>query len=80
MLHHPYYISTFKTNALCLASNEGQVKHLLLLYKWLINAITGDAFAVFHSYDTPTFKTIAFCLVSNEGWVKHLLLLYKQII
>ena len=39
-------------NALCLVSNEGRVKCLLLLYKWLYNAalpqsslaVTGNAF------------------------------------
>ena len=36
MLHHPYDTPTFKTNALHLVSNEGRLKRLLLLYKWII--------------------------------------------
>ena len=36
MLCHPYDTPTFKTNVLCLVSNEGLVKCLLLLYKQLI--------------------------------------------
>ena len=35
-LRHPYDTFTFKSKALCLASNEGRVKCLLLLYKRLI--------------------------------------------
>ena len=31
-----YKTPTFKTEVLCLVSNEGWVKCLLLLYKWLI--------------------------------------------
>ena len=33
MLHHQYDTLTFKTNALRLDSNEGQLKRLLLQYK-----------------------------------------------
>ena len=40
VIFHPYDTPTFKTNALCLVSNEGQVRRLLLLYL----AVTGDAF------------------------------------
>ena len=36
MLCHPYDTPTFKTEALRLVTNEGRLKHLLLLYKWLI--------------------------------------------
>ena len=66
-----------------LVINEERVKHLLLLYKWLIQpslAVTGDNFSIFCPYDTPTFRTKALHLVSNEGWVKHLLLPYIWLI
>ena len=36
MLRHPYGIPTFKTKALRLVTYEGQLKHLLLLYKKLM--------------------------------------------
>ena len=36
MLHCQYDTPTFKTNALRLDSNEGQLKRLLLQYKWLM--------------------------------------------
>ena len=36
MLHHPYDLPTLKTKALCLVTNEGRLKRLLLLYEWLI--------------------------------------------
>ena len=36
ILRHPYNIPTFKTNALRLDSNEGQLKGLFQLYKWLV--------------------------------------------
>ena len=36
MLRHQYDTPTFKTNALRLDSNEGQLKRLLLQYKRLI--------------------------------------------
>ena len=36
MLCHLYDTPTFKTKVLRLVSNEGQLKRLLLLYKWLI--------------------------------------------
>ena len=74
----------FKTNALCLAGNKGQVKRLLLqqLYSYMANtalpksslAVTSDAF---YPYDTPTFKTNVFRLVSNEGRIKYPLMLLK---
>ena len=47
MLCHQYDTPTFKTNVLCLDSNEGQLKRLLLQYKRLIQsclAVTGDAY------------------------------------
>ena len=62
MLCHPYDTPTLKINALCLVSDEGWLKHLLLLYKrirqlylsllWLYLATN---FAIFPPYDTPTF-------------------------
>ena len=36
VIFHPYDTPTFKTEALPLAGNEGRVKRLLLVYKWLI--------------------------------------------
>ena len=36
MLRHSYNTPTFKAKALRLVTNEGRLKHLLLLYKWLI--------------------------------------------
>ena len=84
MVHHLYDTPTFKTRALRLVNNEGQVQHLLLLYKRLMQpyllAITDDASHHFHPYNTPTFKTIALHLVSNKGRVKCLLLLHRRII
>ena len=38
ILRLPYGTATFKTNTLHLISKEGQVKFLLLLYKWLIRS------------------------------------------
>ena len=35
MLRHPYDTPTFKTKALRFVTNEGWLKRLLLLYKWL---------------------------------------------
>ena len=34
-LRHPYDAYTFTTNVLCLVSNRGQLKHILLPYKWI---------------------------------------------
>ena len=36
MLRHQYDTPTFKPNFLRLVSDEGQVKHLMLQYKWLL--------------------------------------------
>ena len=36
MLSHPYDTPTFKTKTLRFVTNGGQLKHLLLLYKWLM--------------------------------------------
>ena len=50
MLRHPYDTPTFKTKALRLVTNEGRLKRILLLYKWLIQpclAVTGYAFRHF---------------------------------
>ena len=73
--------STFKTNVLCLVSDEGQVKCLLLLYKRLIQPHLSYNWRCILPFSTcmthPFLKTKVLCLVSNEGWVKHLLLLYK---
>ena len=47
ILCHQYDTPIFKTNALRLDSNEGQLKRLLLQYKRLIQpclAVTGDAY------------------------------------
>ena len=41
VLCHPYNIPTFKTNTLHLVSNQGQLKCLLLLYKWIILVFFG---------------------------------------
>ena len=76
MLRHPYDTPTFKTNLLCLVTNEGQLKRLLLLYKQIIQSYLSLLwlqlamhFAIFHMYDTPTFKTETLPPVSNEGRV-----------
>ena len=87
MLCHRYDTPTFKTKVLHLVTNEGQLKCILLLYKWLIQPYLSlvwlqmaTHFVIFHPYDTPTFKTNSLRLDSNEGRVKHLLLLYKRLI
>ena len=75
---------TFKAEALCLASNEGWVKRLLLLYINGYYSLTLVLFACYwlrippFSFLTthPLFKTKALRLASIEGWVKRLLLLY----
>jgi len=36
MLHHRYDTPTFKPNVFHLVTNEGRLKRLLQLYKWLI--------------------------------------------
>ena len=38
MLYYPYDTLTTKTNGLRLVNNEGQLKRLLLLYKWIIHS------------------------------------------
>ena len=87
MLRHPYDTPTFKTKVLRLVTNEGRIKHLLLLYKRLIQPYLSlvwlqlvTHFVIFHPYDTPTFKTKALRLVTIEGGLKRLLLLYKWLI
>ena len=64
-----YNTPTLKANVLHVASNEGWLERILLLYNtalpWSSLAITGDAFCYFYSYNTPTFKTKALDLVSN---------------
>ena len=89
MILNPYNTPTFKTNALCLISNEGQLKRLLLLYIRIIQPYLTDLCFGYNwecilpfftsTYDTPTFKTEALHLVSNEGQVKHLSLLHIRI-
>ena len=84
MLRHQYDTPTFKTNALCLDSDEGQLKRLLLQYKWLIQPYLSLVWLQLATHiiphDTPTFKTKALHLASIEGWVKRLLLQYKRLI
>ena len=82
MLCHPYDTPTFETK--CLVSNEGWLKRLLQLYRWIIQPYLSllwlqlaTHFVIFHTYDTPTE---ALHLVSNEGQIKRLLLQYKQLI
>ena len=79
MLRHLYDTPTFKTNMLHLASNEGRLKHLLLLYKWLTQPCLGGynwrrilPFSIRTTH--PPLKTEALCLVSNKGRVIRLFL------
>ena len=74
MLRPPQDTPIFKTEALRLVSNDGPLKHLLLLYKALPQsslAITGDKFCHFDLYNTPTFKTEALRVASNKGQLKR---------
>ena len=76
---YPYDTFTFKTKTLRLVSNEGWIKHLLLLYERKYSLVL-----VFYDYSWrrilsfstctthPLFKIKALHLVRNEGWVKRL--------
>ena len=68
MLRHQYDTPTFKTNALRLDSNEGQLKHLLLWYKRLILVLFGCNWRLISSHTThPLLKLKRFVLLALKG-------------
>ena len=70
-----------------LVSNEGWLKHLLLLYKWIIQPYhsllwlqPAMNFVISTRTIHPLLKLKRLYLVSNEGCLKRLLLLYKGLL